>query len=111
MEQRKLIGSKPTLRTKDIWSIRTKLQMEKRQFGHMFHLAIDSKAMPGSTIARPLLLDPKSDSPTRHSVVDSACRTNCRARTMNPPLARLGRERHLQRARRSMGKMEGDEPT
>jgi hypothetical protein len=38
----------------------------------MFYLAIDSKAMPGSTIARPLLLDPKSDSPTRHSVVDSA---------------------------------------
>jgi hypothetical protein len=26
----KLIGSKPPLRTKDVWSIRTKLQVEKR---------------------------------------------------------------------------------
>ena len=26
----KLIGSKPALRTKDVWSIRTKLQLEKR---------------------------------------------------------------------------------
>ena len=33
----KLIGSKPPLRTKDVWSIRTKLQVEKRtrDFGHV----------------------------------------------------------------------------
>jgi hypothetical protein len=40
----KLIGSKPPLRTKDVWSIRTKLQVEKCPGGlAMFNLAIDSK--------------------------------------------------------------------
>jgi len=40
----KLIGSKPALRTKDVWSIRTKLQVEKRTRDlAMFNLAIDSK--------------------------------------------------------------------
>jgi hypothetical protein len=41
----KLIGSKPPLRTKDdVWSIRTKLQVEKRTRDLvMFNLAIDSK--------------------------------------------------------------------
>jgi hypothetical protein len=41
----KLIGSKPPLRTKDdVWSIRTKLQVEKRTGDLvMFNLAIDSK--------------------------------------------------------------------
>jgi hypothetical protein len=40
----KLIGSKPPLRTKDVWSIRTKLQVEKRTWDlAMFNLAIDSK--------------------------------------------------------------------
>jgi hypothetical protein len=40
----KLIGSKPPLRTKDVWSIRTKLQVEKRTRDlAMFNLAIDSK--------------------------------------------------------------------
>src|SRR5262252_7598126 len=39
----KLIGSKPPLRTKDVWSIRTKLQVEKRTRDlAMFNLAIDS---------------------------------------------------------------------
>jgi integrase len=42
--KRKLIGSKPPLRTKDVWSIRTKLQVEKRTRDlAMFNLAIDSK--------------------------------------------------------------------
>ena len=37
----KLIGSKPPLRTKDVWSIRTKLQVEKRTRDlAMFNLAI-----------------------------------------------------------------------
>ena len=40
----KLIGSKPPLRTKDVWSIRTKLQVEERTRDlAMFNLAIDSK--------------------------------------------------------------------
>ena len=40
----KLIGSKPPLRNKDVWSIRTKLQVEKRTRDlAMFNLAIDSK--------------------------------------------------------------------
>jgi len=40
----KSIGSKPPLRTKDVWSIRTKLQVEKRARDlAMFNLAIDSK--------------------------------------------------------------------
>ena len=40
----KLIGSKPPLRTKHVWSIRTKLQIEGRARDlAMFNLAIDSK--------------------------------------------------------------------
>ena len=40
----KFIGSKSPLRTKDVWSIRTKLQVEKRTRDlAMFNLAIDSK--------------------------------------------------------------------
>src|ERR1700760_4356788 len=40
----KLIGSKPPLRTKEVWSIRTKLQVERRVRDlAMFNLAIDSK--------------------------------------------------------------------
>jgi hypothetical protein len=42
--QGKLIGSKPPLRTKEVWSIRTKLQVEKRiRLLAMFNLSIDSK--------------------------------------------------------------------
>jgi hypothetical protein len=40
----KLIGQKPALRAKDVWSIRTRLQMEGRTRDlAMFNLAIDSK--------------------------------------------------------------------
>jgi integrase len=40
----KLIGSKPPLRTNNVWSIRTKLQVERRiRDLAMFNLAIDSK--------------------------------------------------------------------
>ena len=40
----KLVGSKPPLRTKDVWSIRSKLQIEGRLRDlAMFDLAIDSK--------------------------------------------------------------------
>jgi hypothetical protein len=40
----KLTGAKPPLRTKHVWSIRTKLQIEGRARDlAMFNLAIDSK--------------------------------------------------------------------
>src|ERR1700750_2919246 len=40
----KLIGAKPPLRPKHVWSIRTKLQIERRTRDlAMFNLAIDSK--------------------------------------------------------------------
>jgi integrase len=40
----KLIGAKPPLRPKHVWSIRTKLQMQRRKRDlAMFNLAIDSK--------------------------------------------------------------------
>jgi len=40
----KLIGAKPPLRPKDVWSIRTKLQIQGRTRDlAMFNLAIDSK--------------------------------------------------------------------
>jgi len=40
----KLIGAKPPLRSKHVWSIRTKLQVEGRTRDlAMFNLAIDSK--------------------------------------------------------------------
>jgi hypothetical protein len=40
----KLIGSKPPLRTNNVWSIRTKLQVERRiRDLAMLNLAIDSK--------------------------------------------------------------------
>lgn len=44
MEQRKIIGAKPPLRPKHVWSIRTKLQVEGRVRDlALFNLAIDSK--------------------------------------------------------------------
>ncbi|MGL4488754.1 MAG: tyrosine-type recombinase/integrase [Rhizobiaceae bacterium] len=40
----KLVGAKPPLRSKHVWSIRTKLQLEKRKGDlALFNLAIDSK--------------------------------------------------------------------
>jgi len=40
----KLVGAKPPLRPKHVWSIRTKLQVAGRKRGlAMFNLAIDSK--------------------------------------------------------------------
>jgi len=42
----KLIGAKPPLRPKHVWSIRTKLQIEgRRRDLAMFNLAIDSKLL------------------------------------------------------------------
>ena len=40
----KIIGARPPLQTKHVWSIRTKLQMDgKKRDLAMFNLAIDSK--------------------------------------------------------------------
>jgi integrase len=48
----KLIGAKPPLRPKHVWSIRTKLQVEKRTRDlAMFNLAIDSKLRGCDVIA------------------------------------------------------------
>jgi len=48
----KLIGAKPPLRPKYVWSIRTKLQVEKRTRDlAMFNLAIDSKLRGCDVIA------------------------------------------------------------
>jgi hypothetical protein len=44
VEQRQTDGAKPPLRPSHVWSIRTKLQLEKRTRGlALFNLAIDSK--------------------------------------------------------------------
>jgi hypothetical protein len=44
MDKGKLIGAKPPLRASHVWSIRTKLQLEKRTRDlALFNLAIDSK--------------------------------------------------------------------
>jgi hypothetical protein len=44
MEQGKLIGAKPPLLARHVWSIRTRLQIEKRTRDlAMFNLAVDSK--------------------------------------------------------------------
>ena len=48
----KLIGSKPPLRTKHVWSIRTKLQVDGRTRDlAMFNLAIDSKLRGGDVVS------------------------------------------------------------
>ena len=45
----KLIGARPPLRAKHVWSIRTRLQLEGRVRDlAMFNLAIDSKLAPPS---------------------------------------------------------------
>ena len=48
----KLIGAKPPLRPKHVWSIRTKLQVEGRiRDLAMFNLAIDSKLRGSRTLS------------------------------------------------------------
>src|SRR5882762_5366484 len=76
----KLIGAKPPLRTKDVWSIRTKLQVEGQTRDlAMFNLAIDSKlrgcdvvslkvedvAPHGITVDRATVLQRKTGHPVR----------------------------------------------
>jgi hypothetical protein len=58
----KLIGAKPPLRPKHVWSIRTKLQVEGRiRDLAMFNLAIDSKLRGCDVVA--LKVDSATESP------------------------------------------------
>ena len=66
----KLVGAKPPLRTKHVWSIRTKLQVDGRTRDlAMFNLAIDGKLRScdvvslngrGSSLIAPLLALPRN---------------------------------------------------
>src|SRR5882762_10435874 len=61
----KLIGAKPPLRPKHVWSIRTKLQVEGRiRELAMFNLAIDSK-LPGCDV---VALKVEDVAPNGHAV-------------------------------------------
>ena len=70
----KLIGPKPPLRTKHVWSIRTRLMMEGRVRDlAMFNLAIDSRlrgcdvdvAPNGHTVERATIRQKKTRRPVR----------------------------------------------
>ena len=65
----KMIGSKPPLRIKNVWSIRTKLQVDRRLRDlAMFNLAIDSKLRAATSSPCGLKTSPRTDSPrSRHS--------------------------------------------
>jgi integrase len=81
----KVVGSKPPLRTNDVWSIRTKLQLEGRTRDlALFDLAIDSKlrgcdvvglrvedvAPHGATIKRATVRQRKTGHPVRFAVTE-----------------------------------------
>ena len=81
----KLIGAKPPLRTKHVWSIRTKLQVDGRTRDlAMFNLAIDSKlrgcdivslkvediAPQGITVDRATVRQRKTGHPVRFEVTE-----------------------------------------
>ena len=81
----KLIGAKPPLRPKHVWSIRTKLQIEARALDlALFNLAIDSKlrgcdvvalrvedvAPNGYAIARATVRQKKTGRPVRFELTD-----------------------------------------
>ena len=75
----KLIGSKPPLRTKDVCSIRTKLQVEKRTRDlAMFNLAIDSKLRGCDVIS------PKVEDVAAHGM--TVDRAMCRQRKTGHPV-------------------------
>ena len=66
----KLTGAKPPLRPKHVWSIRTKLQVERRTRDlAMFNLAIDSKLRGCDVIA----LKVEDVAPSGYSVVGRRC--------------------------------------
>jgi integrase len=81
----KLIGAKPPLRPKHVWSIRTKLQIEGRiRDRAMFNLAIDSKlrgcdlvalkvedvALSGYTVDRATVRQKKTGQPVRFELTE-----------------------------------------
>ncbi len=81
----KLIGAKPPLRTSHVWSIRTKLQLEKRTRDlALFNLAIDNKlrgcdvvavrvddvAPNGYTLERATVRQKKTGRPVRFELTD-----------------------------------------
>ena len=90
----KLIGAKPPLRPKHVWSIRTKLQVEGRTHDlAMFNLAIDSKlrgcdvvalkvediAPHGHAVDRATVRQRKTKQPVRFEVTEQMRRlgTDC----------------------------------
>ena len=81
----KLIGQKPPLKPKDIWSIRIRLQMDDRRRDlALFNLALDSKlracdlvklrvsdVMQGSSIStRAMILQQKTQQPVRFEITE-----------------------------------------
>lgn len=83
----KIIGSKPPLRTKNVWSIRTKLQVEGRfRDLAMFNVAIDSKlrgcdvvslkvediAPHGTSLDRPTVRQRKTGQPVRFELTEQS---------------------------------------
>ena len=81
----KLLGSKPPLQTRQVWAIRTKLQLEHRSRDlAMFNLAIDSKlrgcdlvnlkvediALHGFAIERATVRQRKTEHPARFEVTE-----------------------------------------
>jgi hypothetical protein len=88
----KLIGAKPPLRPKHVWSIRTKLQVEGRTRDlAMFNLAIDSKlrgcdivalkvedvAPSGYAVDRAMVRQKKTGQPVRFELAEQT-RQSCR---------------------------------
>jgi hypothetical protein len=81
-----LIGSKFPVRTKDVWSIRTKLKVEKRTRDlAMFNLAIDSK--PGGCEGGSLKVE---DVAPHDMTVD---RVTVRQKKPDIPSGRMGEQR------------------
>ena len=98
----KLIGAKPPLRPKHVWSIRTRLVIEGRTRDlAMFNLAIDSKlrgcdvvtlkvedvAPNGYTIDRATVRQRKTGRPVRFELTDQTprrSRTTCGCRVRSP---------------------------
>ena len=95
----KLIGAKPPLWPKHVWSIRTKLQIEGRALDlALFNLAIDSKlrgcdvvalrvedvAPNGYAIARATVRQKKTGRPVRFELTDATTRQRPRAQPVQP---------------------------
>ena len=90
----KLIGAKPPLRPKHVWSIRTKLQVEGRTRDlAMFNLAIDSKLRGCDVVA----LKVEDIAPTGYALDRATVRqkktgrpVRCRSRSRSEPRCKTG---------------------